>query len=91
MSFSVVMTLFLIRQFVCKVQDRVVRAEENLRHFVMTGRLLNPSLTMNQIIALRFASDDEFLTLCEKALEEDLSSKDIKLAIQKWRADHHRV
>lgn len=91
MSFSVVMTLFLIRQFVCKVQDRVVRAEENLRHFVMTGRLLNPSLTMNQIIALRFASDDEFLTLCEKALRENLSSNDIKIAIQKWRADHHRV
>jgi phosphoglycerol transferase MdoB-like AlkP superfamily enzyme len=91
MSFSVVMTLFLIRQFVCKVQDRVIRAEENLRHFVMTGRLLDPNLTIEQIIALRFAADDEFLMLCEKAVKENLSSKNIKLAIRNWRSDHHRV
>ncbi|PJN56335.1 hypothetical protein PAEVO_30580 [Paenibacillus sp. GM2FR] len=91
MSFSVVMTLFLIRQFVCKVQDRVIRAEENLRHFVTTGRLLDPNLTIEQIIALRFASDDEFLMLCEKAVNENLSSKNIKLAIRNWRSDHHRV
>ena len=46
---------------------------------------------MQQIIALRFASDAEFVALVDKAINEKLSNKDIKLAIQNWRADWHRV
>jgi hypothetical protein len=46
---------------------------------------------MSQILALRFASDEEFLSLIERALREKLSAKDIKQAIQNWRGDYHRV
>jgi hypothetical protein len=46
---------------------------------------------MGQIIALRFAPDAEFLGLVEKAVKENLSNKDIKLAIQNWKADYNRV
>jgi hypothetical protein len=74
-----------------KVQDRAIRAEENLRHFALTGKLFDTNLKMGQIIALRFASDEEFLTLAKRAVHEKLSRDDIKKAIKSWRADNHRV
>jgi Family of unknown function (DUF6526) len=52
---------------------------------------LDGSLKMGQIIALRFASDSEFVTLAQKAVEENLGGKDIKQLIQNWKADNHRV
>jgi hypothetical protein len=73
------------------VQNRAIRAEENLRHFAMTGKLLDPNLKMGQIVALRFASDEEYLALAKRAIEENLSRDDIKKAIKNWRADYHRV
>ncbi|HVM89457.1 MAG TPA: DUF6526 family protein [Puia sp.] len=79
------------RQFPLKAQDRAIRAEENLRHFVLTGKLLDSRLKMRQIIALRFAGDDEFVDLAKKAAEQNLSSQDIKKEIKNWRADHHRA
>jgi hypothetical protein len=79
------------RTFATTVQDRAIRAEENLRHFAMTGKLFDPRLKMGQIIALRFASDEEFLALTTRAVEEQLSREDIKKAIKIWRADHYRA
>jgi hypothetical protein len=79
------------RTFALKAQDRAIRAEENLRHFVLTGKLLPTSLTVAQVVALRFAVDAEFPALVEKAVAENLSGKDIKLAIQNWKADFYRV
>ncbi len=80
-----------VRSFPLKAQDRAIRAEENLRYYVMTGKLLPQELKMSQIIALRFSSDEEFLSLLERALKEKLTSKQIKLAIKNWKADHYRV
>ena len=48
-----------IRTFPIAVQDRAIRAEENLRYFTLTGKLFDRRLTTKQIIALRFASDEE--------------------------------
>jgi len=79
------------RAFALKAQDRAIRAEENLRHFALTGKLLDPGLTMSQVIALRFAPDEEFPSLAQKAAAQSLSSKAIKNEIQAWRSDHHRV
>ncbi len=81
----------LARLFSLKAQDRAIRAEENLRHFVMTGKLLNPKLTVRQIIGLRFASDEEFVNLAARAVEENLSEDAIKKAVKNWRADTYRV
>ena len=80
-----------VRTFPLKAQDRAIRAEENMRHYVMTGKLLPSDLGMSQIIALRFASDDEFLPLIEKALKEKLSGKEIKSSIKSWKGDYYRV
>ena len=79
------------RLFSLKAQDRAIRAEENLRHYVMTGKLLNPKLTVRQIIGLRFASDQEFVELAGRAVEENLSEDAIKKAVKNWRADTYRV
>ncbi len=85
------MLFYYARSFPLKAQDRAIRAEENLRHFVMTGRMLDSRLTMRQVIALRFASDEEFVALSKRAADEGLSSDDIKRAVKNWRADLYRV
>ena len=79
------------RTFALKAQDRAIRVEENLRHFTMTGKLLDPRLNTLQIVALRFASDEEFLELARKSAEQGTVSKDIKQAIRHWRAVHYRA
>lgn len=81
----------LARIFALKAQDRAIRAEENLRHYVLTGKLLDSRLTVRQIIGLRFASDEEFAALAKRAVEEQLSEEDIKKAVRNWRADTYRV
>ena len=74
-----------------KAQDRAIRAEENLRHFAMTGKLLDPRLTPKQIIAVRFASDGEFVALARKAADDNLAPDAIKRAVKNWRADTYRA
>jgi hypothetical protein len=91
LSIGAVMLFFFLRSFSTRVQDRAIRAEENLRHFALTGKLLDPNLTIQQIVALRFASDAEFVALAKKAVDENLSNDDIKKAVKNWRADYHRV
>ena len=82
---------FLARIFALKAQDRAIRAEENLRHFALTGKLLDRRLGIRQVIGLRFASDAEFVALAERAAEENLSEDAIKRAVQNWRTDTYRV
>lgn len=79
------------RIFPLKAQDRAIRAEENLRHFVLTGKLLDSRLSVRQVVALRFASDAEFPALALQAAAENLSPKAIKQAVENWRADEYRV
>jgi hypothetical protein len=79
------------RAFAIRAQDRAIRAEENFRHFILTGKPFDKQLRMEQIIALRFASDEEFPPLAQKAVAEGLKNKEIKQAIKNWRADHNRA
>ncbi|MGB3005088.1 MAG: DUF6526 family protein [Chitinophagaceae bacterium] len=79
------------RLFALKAQDRAIRAEENFRFFILTGKPLDKQLRLGQIIALRFASDDELPALAKKAVDEKLSPKQIKESIQSWKGDYHRV
>lgn len=79
------------RAFALKAQDRAIRAEEKLRYFQLTGKPLDARLTTGQIIALRFASDEEFPALAQEAADKGMSNDAIKRSIRKWRADHHRV
>ncbi len=79
------------RMMPLKAQDRIIRAEENFRHYVLTGKPLYANLRLRQIIALRFASDEEFPALALRASNEKLSKKQIKEAIKNWRADYSRL
>jgi hypothetical protein len=77
------------RQFAVTVQDRAIRAEENLRYLILAGKRIDSKVTVAQLIALRFAHDDEFVALADRAAKEELSPVEIKKAIKQWRADHH--
>jgi hypothetical protein len=89
-SLASLVGFFQCRTFALKVQDRAIRAEENLRHFAMTGKLLK-RLTKRQIIAVRFASDDQFVELAREAAEKGMTPDDIKKAVKNWRADFDRA
>ena len=90
-TLALLFVFFFARAFAIKAQDRAIRAEENLRHFVMDGKLIDPKVTVRQIIGLRFASDDEFLDLEKRAVKENLSEDDIKKSVKNWRADTSRA
>jgi hypothetical protein len=90
-SIVFILVAWFTRTFALKAQDRAIRAEENLRHYVLTGKLLPSSLSVGQIVALRFAPDAEFPALAEKAATNNLSGKEIKQLIQNWKADFYRV
>lgn len=82
---ALLLNAFLTRTYALKVQDRVIRLEERLRlERVLPGELRRRSgeLTEGQLVALRFAPDDELPLLVEYALTRQMSPKDIKQAIQ---------
>jgi hypothetical protein len=91
LALVVSVTLYYARGFALKANDRAIRAEENFRHFLLTGKPLPQGLNLKQIVALRFASDLEFPALAQQALETNMSAKAIKEAIKNWKADYERV
>jgi hypothetical protein len=91
LSFCALIQWAFARAFPLKAQDRAIRAEENFRHYILTGKPLDPRLTTKQIIGLRFASDAEFPALAAKAANENLPLDTIKKSIQTWRPDHDRL
>src|SRR6478736_8322536 len=62
MALALLVLAFLARIFALGVQDRVIRLEERLRYQQLLPDDLNPRInefTINQLVALRFASDAE--------------------------------
>ena len=90
-SFVLLILWWYTRAFALKAQDRAIRSEENLRHFIATGKPLDTRLTMRQIVGLRFAGDDEFVALAKQAVDENLSEKQVKMAVKNWKADNDRA
>ena len=82
---------WFIRTFALGAQDRAIRAEENLRYFALTGKVFDTKLKLGQIIALRFAPNEEFVALTDRAVNENLTPVNIKQAIQNWRPDYYRI
>jgi hypothetical protein len=94
-SIALVVMAALSRTNALKVQDRVIRLEESLRYQrALTPELLQQAekLTTGQVVALRFAPDDELSSLVWQVVEGNLNKPaEIKKAIKKWRADVERV
>ncbi len=86
---------YKIRQYSLKMQDRIIRLEMRLRlqkllpvdrHWEING------LSMSQLIALRFASDEELPPLMRKVLDEHIEDRDtIKKMVKEWEADNCRI
>jgi hypothetical protein len=91
LSVAAFLLFAFVRIFPLKAQDRAIRAEENLRHFVLTGKLLDKRLSVKQIVGLRFASDSEFPALAQRAASESLTPDTIKREIKTWKADNDRL
>jgi len=86
---------FMMRQhYALNNQNRIVRLEVYYRYFASTNKRLdtleNP-LSFSQLAALRFASDEEFVALTERAIQERLSPDEIKKSIKNWKPDHMRA
>jgi hypothetical protein len=93
-SLTALLLCFKTRIYSLKVQDRIIRLEERLRLHALLADPLRArvhELTEQQLIAIRFAADDEIPSLVEKILRENLDGKAIKQAINRWRPDHWRV
>jgi uncharacterized membrane protein YfcA len=95
LSFALLYLALMLRQhYALGNQNRIVRLEFRLRYYQL---MQEPStkaearLSFGQLAALRFASDGEFKTLLQKALDENLSPDKIKKSIQNWQADDMRV
>jgi hypothetical protein len=91
---ALVLAAFFARFFALKAQDRVIRLEMRMR----LRDVLPPSqhaeinqLALNQIVALRFASDAELPALVALALKDNLGGRDIKKRIATWVPDYDRV
>lgn len=95
LSITLILLALASRLMALKVQDRIIRLEERLRYNnILSSDLAAKAndLPLGQIIAMRFASDEELPALAERVLSGELKTgKDIKLAVKNWRGDHLRV
>jgi hypothetical protein len=93
-AFVLFLLPLLARMYALKLQNRIILNEMRNRYFHLAGKTFDEKekeLKLGQIIGLRFASDEEFLGLIDRAIAEKLTSKEIKQQIKNWRGDYIRV
>jgi len=78
------------RSYIVRLQDRIILLEMKIRCAEMLpagqdARLAQ--LTTPQIVALRFAPDEELGGLLDRTIRENLPPVEIKRAIKQWRPD----
>jgi hypothetical protein len=93
-AIAIFLAVFYARGMALRVQDRVIRLEETLRLTrLMPSRGADIArLSRDHLVALRFASDAEVPGLVDRVLAGELATRrEIKAAVQTWRADHLRA
>ena len=94
LAIALIVVAVFTRLFALKAQDRVIRLEEQIRMqtFVPDAVKVHVGrLTMGQIVALRFASDEELADLTQEALDQNTSPNALKQAVKNWPPDYDRV
>jgi hypothetical protein len=94
LSIAVFIPFLKLRTYPLKVQDRVIRLEERIRLQALAPAEWHAQiyrLSEDQLIGLRFAADDEVVSLAKQALEQNLNRKQIKERIKNWRPDNWRI
>ena len=88
------LAIFLARDYAKKNQDRIIRAELRMRYYQLTQQPLEEieaRLSVAQLLALRFASDEEFIELLRNPGTAEKKPDEIKKQIIQWNADWMRV
>jgi hypothetical protein len=82
------------RWYIVKLQDRIIQLEMQVRcaRVLPAGQdELLAQLSPKQVVALRFASDDELGDLLQRAVREQMTPAAIKQAVRQWRPDYMRT
>jgi hypothetical protein len=86
---------FMLRQhYALGNQNRIARIEMRFRYYRLTQKRLEDieqQLSFSQLLALRFASDEELVHLIDRAIKEDLTPDEIKRSIKNWLPDYMRL
>lgn len=94
LGLAVTVLVSISRIYIVKLQDRIIMLEMKVRcaELLPAGHdaRLN-ELTPKQVVALRFASDEELGPLLDRAVREKLPPAEIKKAITRWRPDYLRT
>lgn len=91
---AVLVTISIGRSYTVKLQDRIILLEMKVRCAEVLAAGADAKLARlrpKQVVALRFASDEELGALLDRAVAEDLSPQVIKQAIRAWRPDYNRT
>lgn len=94
-AFAIFVIWFYARVFPLAAQDRVIRLEMTLRMEKLLPPDLKPRIkefTLGQLIALRFAGDEELPGLARTVLQQNIASRaEIKKLIKNWTPDYLRA
>ena len=92
---SILTLLIISRSYTTRLQDRIIKLEMQVRcaglPLTAEQRASYARLSTPQIVALRFAADDELAALAERAAREQLTADQIKRAVRNWRPDLDRT
>lgn len=94
LTFAVLTLGWISRAYIVALQDRIIMLEMKVRAAELLPAGADAQLaklTKQQIVALRFASDDELGALLDRAVRDNMAPKEIKAAIRHWRPDHYRT
>ena len=92
--FAMFVVGWISRAYIVRLQDRIIMLEMKVRvaELLPAGADAQlAKLTKQQIVALRFASDDELQALLDRAVRDNMAPKEIKAAVKNWRPDHYRT
>jgi hypothetical protein len=95
LAVALILLALSARMMAVTVQNRVIRLEERLRMRALLPADLQPRIvefTMPQLVALRFAGDEELPALAREVLEKHIEDRNvIKQKVTRWRADDLRA